>query len=114
MHDENGKNVEKAGLSQAVRVMGWKEIPNAGDEVLQVETEQRAKQIVELREKIDMIRKQKQDAEIIKAKMNEHQQYYKTKLKERRLVGQSRVNFEELREAQNLSGQKRGILFQNK
>ncbi|KAJ2448471.1 translation initiation factor IF-2, partial [Coemansia sp. RSA 2336] len=49
MTDDRGKSVKSVGPAGAVRVMGWKEIPQAGDMVLQAETENKAKDVVENR-----------------------------------------------------------------
>eukprot|EP00842_Homolaphlyctis_polyrhiza_P002398 jgi/Hompol1/3159/HPOL_003144-RA len=49
--DENGEDIEQAGPSTPVQVMGWKELPNAGDLVLQAESEAHAKRIVQNRER---------------------------------------------------------------
>lgn len=86
--DENLNALNKATLSQAVQVMGWKELPNAGDEVLQVENEHKAKEIVEIRHKKEVLLKQKHDSNIIKKKRQEHDEYYKQKLLEKRATGE--------------------------
>ena len=44
--DDRGREQAEAGPSQAVRVMGWKEVPPAGEAVHQVDTERRAKEVV--------------------------------------------------------------------
>ncbi|KAJ1719676.1 translation initiation factor IF-2 [Coemansia erecta] len=46
MTDDHGRPVKSASPATAVRVMGWKEIPLAGDMVLQAETESHAKDVV--------------------------------------------------------------------
>ncbi|KAJ1661877.1 translation initiation factor IF-2 [Coemansia sp. RSA 1646] len=46
MTDDRGKVVSSAGPACAVRIMGWKEIPRAGDMVLQAESEQHAKEVI--------------------------------------------------------------------
>ncbi|KAJ1895373.1 translation initiation factor IF-2 [Coemansia sp. IMI 209127] len=46
MTDDRGKAVSSAGPACAVRIMGWKDIPRAGDMVLQAESEQKAKDVV--------------------------------------------------------------------
>ncbi|RNA03217.1 Translation initiation factor IF- mitochondrial [Brachionus plicatilis] len=89
LFDENAQNVKKAGLSEAVRVAGWKDLPNSGDEVLQVNSEHRAKEICELRHKKESLAKQKIDQEIIKKKRAEHDQFYHEKLNEKRLAGEN-------------------------
>jgi translation initiation factor IF-2 len=62
--DSNSKQVSKATLSQAVQVTGWKDLPLSGDEVLQFKTEKEAKSLVELRNKINELIKQKNDNEV--------------------------------------------------
>lgn len=89
MFDENSQNVKSAGLSQAVRVAGWKDLPSSGDEVLQVISENRAKEICEIRHKKEALTKQKIDQEIIKKKRAEHDQFYHEKLNVKRLAGEN-------------------------
>lgn len=43
LFDENGRAVTEAGPSSAVEVVGWKELPPAGEVVLGVESEVRTK-----------------------------------------------------------------------
>lgn len=50
MLNENGDNVPKAFPSQAVEIVGWKSLPNAGDEVIQVKSESIAKKYVSKRQ----------------------------------------------------------------
>ncbi|KAI9829597.1 MAG: hypothetical protein M1819_006102 [Sarea resinae] len=49
LRNEAGQEVEQAGPGTPVEVDGWKEQPNAGDEVLQAEGEQKAKRVVDFR-----------------------------------------------------------------
>ena len=88
LYDEKSTNLNEASLSQAVQVMGWKELPNAGDEVLELSTEAKAKDLVELRHKKRNLIRSQSDAEVIKAKQLSHNDLYHMKLKERRLAGQ--------------------------
>lgn len=39
MFDDQGKPIQQAGPSTPVEIVGWKELPSAGDEILEVETE---------------------------------------------------------------------------
>ncbi|KDO21285.1 hypothetical protein SPRG_13584 [Saprolegnia parasitica CBS 223.65] len=50
--DENGKPVKTASPSMPVRMVGLKELPKTGDSILPVETEERAKEIVTERARI--------------------------------------------------------------
>ena len=79
IYDENSKNLEKASLSQAVQIMGWKEVPHSGDEVVQVSSESRAKELVEIRNQIEALKKQKSESEIIEKKRTEHNNLYRDK-----------------------------------
>jgi translation initiation factor IF-2 len=88
--DENSKTLNQAALSQAVQVMGWKELPHPGDEVIQVENEHKAKEIIEIRLKKDEIKKQRADAQEIKRKREEHTKIYREKLGEKRASGSHR------------------------
>ncbi|KAJ2485996.1 translation initiation factor IF-2 [Coemansia sp. RSA 2050] len=49
MSDDRGNPVKEAGPASAVEIMGWKEIPKAGDMVLQAENEGQAKSVVDCR-----------------------------------------------------------------
>jgi translation initiation factor IF-2 len=50
MFDENGKNVETAGPSTPVQVLGLSATPNAGDEMLVAADDKSARELAELRE----------------------------------------------------------------
>lgn len=39
MFDENGKTVNEASPSMPVGITGWRDLPSAGDEILEVESE---------------------------------------------------------------------------
>ncbi|KAI8921837.1 hypothetical protein DFJ77DRAFT_424958 [Powellomyces hirtus] len=47
MHDEHGVEVLEAGPSLPVEVMGWRELPAAGDEVLGIDAVKAAKKVVD-------------------------------------------------------------------
>ncbi|CAB0040581.1 unnamed protein product [Trichogramma brassicae] len=49
MFDHSGTVVTEAGLSDAVQIIGWRELPNAGEEILEVENEKRANQVMKFR-----------------------------------------------------------------
>lgn len=85
--DENSLKLSEATLSQAVQIMGWKDLPHSGDEVLQLKTENQAKDLVELRNKRKALVKIKSDKEIINKKREEHEKLFKEKRIERRSKG---------------------------
>lgn len=49
MKDENGKMVKLAGPSTPVRIWGWKDLPDSGDQILQANSEQIAKKVIDHR-----------------------------------------------------------------
>lgn len=50
MFDHSGAVVKQASLSEAVQIIGWREIPPAGSEVLEVESEKIANTVIKYRE----------------------------------------------------------------
>ncbi|NXL86359.1 IF2M factor, partial [Alectura lathami] len=79
MFDENGKAVDAASPSIPVEIMGWKEVPSAGDEILEVESEQRAHEVVAWRTYVEQQEKMEKDGEVIEAKQKEHRMEYEQK-----------------------------------
>ena len=67
IRDESGKTVTKAGPAQAVEITGWKDLPGAGDEVVQVKTESIAKKSVAKRLAVIQTAKESENVE----KLNE-------------------------------------------
>ncbi|NWV22142.1 IF2M factor, partial [Origma solitaria] len=82
LFDENGKAVDAASPGIPVEIMGWKEAPSAGDEILEVESEQRAQEVVDWRTYVEQQEKLKKDLEVIEAKQKEHRLEYKKKQQE--------------------------------
>ncbi|XP_030052310.1 translation initiation factor IF-2, mitochondrial isoform X2 [Microcaecilia unicolor] len=77
MYDENGRALKAAAPSMPVQIVGWRELPSAGDEILEVESEQRAHEVVEWRRYTEGQKKLEQDMEVIEAKQKEHRESYK-------------------------------------
>lgn len=50
MFDHSGNPVTEAKLSDAVQIIGWKDLPTAGDEILEVENEKKARTVMRYRE----------------------------------------------------------------
>ncbi|KAF9106502.1 hypothetical protein BGX29_009314 [Mortierella sp. GBA35] len=55
--NDNGKNVKEAPPGTPVKVMGWKDLPKAGDEMLGAESEDQAKQAISTR----ILKKERQE-----------------------------------------------------
>ncbi|XP_062065440.1 translation initiation factor IF-2, mitochondrial isoform X2 [Lepus europaeus] len=76
MFDENGKTINEAYPSMPVGIIGWKDLPSAGDEILEVESESRAREVVDWRKYAQEQEKNKDDLKIIEEKRKEHQEAY--------------------------------------
>ncbi|XP_056315387.1 translation initiation factor IF-2, mitochondrial [Danio aesculapii] len=77
MFDENNQAVREAGPSIAVEIVGWKDLPSAGEEILEVESEQRAREVVEWRSYMEEQDKLKDEQQVIEAKQKLHHDTYK-------------------------------------
>ncbi|CAK1553326.1 unnamed protein product [Leptosia nina] len=86
-----GGSVEEAGPSAPVSVLGWRELPAAGDLVLEVPSEKRANEVMRWRHSQRMKEKQAEDLEVITAKEAEHKAVYKQQLQQKRAIGRFRV-----------------------
>ena len=58
-----GKSVKEAGPSSAVRLLGLRSVPSAGQELLSVESESKARVIAERRQRVLELRRSKQSVE---------------------------------------------------
>ncbi|XP_012873452.1 PREDICTED: translation initiation factor IF-2, mitochondrial isoform X1 [Dipodomys ordii] len=78
MFDENGKTINEAYPSMPVGIVGWRDLPSAGDEILEVESESRAREVIDWRKFEQEQEKNKEDLKIIEEKRKEHQEAYQT------------------------------------
>ncbi|XP_059131182.1 translation initiation factor IF-2, mitochondrial isoform X2 [Peromyscus eremicus] len=74
MFDENGKPLNEAYPSMPVGIIGWRDLPSAGDEILEVESEPRAREVVDWRKIEQKEEKDKDDLKIMEEKRKEHQE----------------------------------------
>ncbi|XP_054856714.1 translation initiation factor IF-2, mitochondrial isoform X2 [Eublepharis macularius] len=79
MFDENGRVMEMASPGMPVEIVGWKEVPSAGEDILEVDSEQRAREVIDWRGYVEQQEKIKKDLEVIEAKQKEHTDSYKKK-----------------------------------
>ncbi|KAM6977451.1 translation initiation factor IF-2, mitochondrial [Aplochiton taeniatus] len=77
LFDENSSVVSGAGPGTAVEIVGWKELPSAGEEILEVESEQRAREVVDWRCHQEEQDKLKEEQAVIEARQREHQEGYR-------------------------------------
>ncbi|ORY06447.1 initiation factor 2 [Basidiobolus meristosporus CBS 931.73] len=85
MIDDKGKVVKTAGPGTPVRIIGWKDLPKAGDEMLEAQDESLAKTVVENR-KIRATRElEMKDIEVIREKrQKEREEQLEERLKEKK------------------------------
>lgn len=90
MFDDKGLPVQKAGPSTPVEVIGWKDLPSAGEEMLQVKTEQRLKEALNWRKHQEAEVKRNTDQAVIDQKRQEARAIYESELQKRREAGRKR------------------------
>ncbi|XP_014674970.1 PREDICTED: translation initiation factor IF-2, mitochondrial-like isoform X2 [Priapulus caudatus] len=88
--NDSSKQVTEAPPATPVEISGWKELPSGGDEILQVESERRARQVVKYRQDKAMAVKMEADQLAIMDKTDEHLKWYKAELEKKRLQGRKR------------------------
>ncbi|XP_040309628.1 translation initiation factor IF-2, mitochondrial isoform X1 [Herpailurus yagouaroundi] len=77
MFDENGRTIHEACPSMPVGIVGWRDLPSAGDEILEVESEHRAREVVDWRKYEQEQEKNKENLKIIEEKRKEHQEAHR-------------------------------------
>ncbi|CAG5124153.1 unnamed protein product [Candidula unifasciata] len=87
MFDDRGNPVQQVQPGMPVEILGWKETPSAGDEILQVKEEAELKRAVAWRLAQQMKVKQEQDAAVINELRSEHDKEYTAALVTRRQQG---------------------------
>ncbi|CAG7786026.1 unnamed protein product [Allacma fusca] len=96
--NENGQVILQAGPSTPVEIIGWRDLPSAGDSIFEVESERRAKEVVDYRKFQEMTKKQQDDAPAIEERFNEWNKEYQSKLEYKRKMGYHHIRREGPRE----------------
>nr|CAD7607347.1 unnamed protein product [Timema genevievae] len=91
MFDEQGHNIQEAPPSTPVEVIGWRDLPSAGDELLEVESERRAHEVMRWRGAQKLAKKQIADQEVVEKKVQEHYEVYKAQLEKKRRLGRFKM-----------------------
>ncbi|XP_028633288.1 translation initiation factor IF-2, mitochondrial [Grammomys surdaster] len=77
MFDENGRTLNEAYPSMPVGIIGWRDLPSAGDGILEVDSEPRAREVVEWRKSEQKEEKGKDNLKILEEKRKEHQEAHR-------------------------------------
>ncbi|XP_043273358.1 translation initiation factor IF-2, mitochondrial isoform X2 [Venturia canescens] len=84
MFDHAGQPLSEAKLSEAVQIIGWRDLPAAGDEILEVENERKAHLIMQYRQSKQAEQRALEEVKFIEKKQAEHQEVYKAYLEKKR------------------------------
>ncbi|XP_070179262.1 translation initiation factor IF-2, mitochondrial-like [Littorina saxatilis] len=92
MFDDQGRPLQEAPPSTPVEILGWKEVPSAGDEMLQVESESVVKEVIEWRQQQAAEVKQEEAQKIIDERREEHKLLHREEMRVRHEAGFIRSN----------------------
>nr|XP_017092688.2 translation initiation factor IF-2, mitochondrial [Drosophila bipectinata] len=91
LFDHNGQPLTEAPPGTPVEILGWRELPLAGELILEVETEKKAHAVLKYREHEAQREKIESSSDEIRKKEEEHQAKYRAEREARRLAGRFRV-----------------------
>ncbi|XP_072930199.1 translation initiation factor IF-2, mitochondrial [Epargyreus clarus] len=91
LNSADGRVLEAVAPGLPAAVLGWRELPAAGDQVLEVPSEKRANEVMKWRHTQKMREKQEADSEVISAKEAEHRERYQKMLSHKRSIGRMRL-----------------------
>ncbi|XP_030562705.1 translation initiation factor IF-2, mitochondrial isoform X1 [Drosophila novamexicana] len=91
LFDHNGTPMIEAAPGTPVEILGWRELPLAGELILEVETEKKAHSVLKYREHQEQLAKVELSSDEIRKKEEEHQAKYRAAREARRLAGHFRM-----------------------
>lgn len=83
MFDHENRPLEVATPGMPVEILGWRELPMAGDQILEVEGEKKAHSVMRFRDREALKDKAIGDLEVMKRKQQEHDVKYQQEREER-------------------------------
>ncbi|XP_016911875.1 translation initiation factor IF-2, mitochondrial isoform X2 [Apis cerana] len=98
MFNDSGNPILEAKPSEAVQIIGWKELPDVGDEILEVENDKIVQEVIKFRQKQRAEILAKEHKEAANQKLEKHLVEYKKMLKIKQLFGKDRKVMEKVRE----------------
>uniref|UniRef100_W8BPE8 Translation initiation factor IF-2, mitochondrial n=2 Tax=Ceratitis capitata TaxID=7213 RepID=W8BPE8_CERCA len=93
LFDHNGKPMTQAPPGTPVEILGWRELPLAGDIILEVESEKKAHSVLRWREHEAKHHKAEEAIDEIRKKEEEHLTKYRAERDARRLAGKFRMRY---------------------
>lgn len=91
LFDHTGSPLESASPGTPVEILGWRELPFAGDQILEVETEKKAHSVIRYRQSQCQTEKAITDLDAIRIKEEKHNEEYRAQREARRLSGRFRL-----------------------
>lgn len=91
LKDAEGKQLTEVTPGYPAEIEGWKDLPPAGEIVLEVESEKRAREAIRVRLQKKQLEKQQKDAVFITAKEEQHLREYKERLQLKRKLGRFKL-----------------------
>lgn len=91
LFDHAGHPLDKAEPGTPVEILGWRELPFAGDEIIEVESEKQASSVLRFRNSQAQLEKAQSDLEAIRLKQMEHEEKYKAERDARRKIGRFKI-----------------------
>uniref|UniRef100_A0A1A9ZFP7 Tr-type G domain-containing protein n=1 Tax=Glossina pallidipes TaxID=7398 RepID=A0A1A9ZFP7_GLOPL len=105
LFDHNGKPLDQAEPGTPVEILGWRELPLAGDIIIEVESEKKASSVLRWRQQEAQKEKAELSLEEIRKKEEEHLAKYRAERDARRLAGwfrkRSGIRSKEITETDN-------------
>ncbi|XP_043254682.1 translation initiation factor IF-2, mitochondrial isoform X1 [Colletes gigas] len=87
MFNESGRSILEARPSEAIQIIGWKDLPNVGDEILEVKNDKELQMVLKFRQNQQNETLAKEHNEAADKKNQEHLKQYKKILSLRREFG---------------------------
>lgn len=81
LFDHNNQPIESVTPGMPTEILGWRELPEAGDIILEVENEKKANSVLRYREHMEQTKKAKDDLDAINEKREKHNVVYQERRK---------------------------------
>lgn len=92
LFDHNNQPIESVTPGVPTEILGWRELPDAGDIILEVESEKKASSVLRYRERMEQTKRAEQDLDAINAKREQHNAVYQER---RKLTKREKRSFKE-------------------
>lgn len=87
LFDHSGQLIECASPGTPVEILGWRELPFAGESILEVESEKKANSVIHYRQTKSQVEKAVGDLDVIREKEEKHNAEYQAKRQLRKTTG---------------------------